>query len=176
MVAINIVAPLFNYEFDMAVDELLDQPPPMCHLKDADGADFSLEMYKGQPIILYFYPKDNTSGCTKQACEMRDQIAEFQRRNCLVFGVSKDSSASHQRFTSKFDLNFPLLSDPTGAFCEAFGVWKQKSMYGKIYFGIERSTFYIDDSFIIRHIWRKVKVSEHWDHVLKTIDSLVIKE
>ncbi|MES2607245.1 MAG: thioredoxin-dependent thiol peroxidase [Pseudomonadota bacterium] len=155
----------------MVIDELLDQSPPACLLHDANGKELSLKSYKGQPIILYFYPKDNTSGCTKQACDLRDQLAEFKRRNCMIFGISKDNSASHQRFSSKFDLNFPLLSDPTGEFCEAFNVWKQKSMYGKIYFGIERSTFYIDDSFIIRHIWRKVKVPEHWDHVLKTIDS-----
>ncbi|MDP4725409.1 MAG: thioredoxin-dependent thiol peroxidase [Alphaproteobacteria bacterium] len=155
----------------MAIDELLNQPVPMCLLHDANGQEFNLESHKGQPIVLYFYPKDNTSGCTKQACDLRDKLDEFKRRNCVVFGISKDGSASHQRFSSKFDLNFPLLSDPTGAFCEAFNVWKQKSMYGKLYFGIERSTFYIDDSFIIRHIWPKVKVPEHWDHVLKTIDS-----
>ncbi len=156
----------------MAIDELLNQPPPMCLLEDVDGKEFNLESYKGQSIVLYFYPKDNTSGCTKQACDLRDQLAEFKRRNCVVFGISKDNGTSHQRFSSKFDLNFPLLTDATGAFCEAFNVWKQKSMYGKLYYGIERSTFYIDDSFIIRHIWRKVKVPEHWEHVLKTIDSL----
>lgn len=155
----------------MVVDELLNKPVPATLLQDTNGNEFNLELYKGHPIVLYFYPKDNTSGCTKQACDLRDQLTEFKQRNCLVFGVSKDSISSHQRFSDKFNLNFPLLSDPTGIFCEAFHVWKQKSMYGKLYFGIERSTFFIDDSFIIRHIWRKVKVSEHWNHVLKTIDS-----
>lgn len=155
----------------MAIDELLNQPVPATLLCDANGNEFNLEAYKGQPIVLYFYPKDNTSGCTKQACDLRDQLTEFKQRNCLVFGVSKDSASSHQRFSSKFNLNFPLLSDPTGVFSEAFQVWKQKSMYGKLYFGIERSTFYIDDAFVIRHIWRKVKVPEHWNHVLKAIDS-----
>ncbi|MDP3371804.1 MAG: thioredoxin-dependent thiol peroxidase [Candidatus Paracaedibacteraceae bacterium] len=155
----------------MVVDELLNTVVPYCLLKDKNGNEFSLDMYKGTPIILYFYPKDNTSGCTQQACELRDLLSEFKKHKCLVFGVSKDEFKSHENFTSKFDLNFPLLSDSDGVLCEAFGVWKQKSMYGKTYFGIERSTFYIDDSFTIRHIWRKVKVSGHWDIVLKTINS-----
>ncbi|MES2253211.1 MAG: thioredoxin-dependent thiol peroxidase [Pseudomonadota bacterium] len=155
----------------MDIDELLNQTPPFHLLHNADGTEFLLDAYKGQPIVLYFYPKDNTSGCTAQACDLRDLMAEFKRQNCVVFGISKDSYTSHQRFSEKFGLNFPLLSDPSGEFCEAFGVWKQKSMYGKIYFGIERSTFYIDDSFIIRHIWRKVKVPGHWDHVLHIINS-----
>jgi peroxiredoxin Q/BCP len=156
----------------MAIDELLNKHIPNCPLKDKDGNDFLLEQHKGRPIVIYFYPKNDTSGCTKQACEMRDLQAEFSKRNCLVFGISKDSYPSHEKFSNKYDLNFPLLSDTNGAFCNAFGVWKEKSMYGKTYFGIERSTFYIDDSCVIRHIWRKVKVSGHWDIVLKTIDSL----
>jgi len=155
----------------MSIDELLNQPPPLCVLQHADGTEFSLDRYKGQSIVLYFYPKDNTSGCSTQASDLRDHMHEFKRLNCVVLGVSKDSYASHQRFSDKFELNFQLLSDPSGELCEAFGVWKQKTMYGKNYFGIERSTFYIDDSFIIRHIWRKVKVPGHWDHVLSVIDS-----
>lgn len=155
----------------MVVDELLNQTVPHCLLQDAAGNDFTLDQYKGTSILLYFYPKDNTPGCTQQACELRDLITEFKQRNCIILGVSKDDHNSHERFISKFDLNFPLLSDPTTELCKAFGAWKQKSMYGKTYFGIERSTFFIDDSFTIRHIWRKVKVSGHWDIVLKTIDS-----
>jgi peroxiredoxin Q/BCP len=172
MVISNTNTNIFNNEFYMAIEEIINHPPPLHLLKNADGTDFSLEKHKGHRVVIYFYPKDNTTGCTKQACDLRDLSNEFKKRSCLIFGISKDDTLSHQRFSSKFNLNFPLLTDVSGEFCEAFGVWKQKSMYGKVYFGIERSTFYIDDSFIIRHIWRKVKVPGHWDSVLRTIDSL----
>lgn len=172
MVVCNLVTDSFNYELYMAIDSLLNKTLPQGLDLSMDGSNFPLNALQGKPFILYFYPKDNTSGCTKQACDLRDMIEEFNKRDLAIFGVSKDNAVSHKRFIDTFSLNFPLLTDESGTVCDVFGVWKQKSMYGNVYFGVERSTFYIDDSFTIRHIWRKVKVPNHWNDVLKTIDSL----
>jgi thioredoxin-dependent peroxiredoxin len=120
---------------------------------------------KGKPYVLYFYPKDDTSGCTAEACGFRDALPAFGKLKLTVIGVSRDSLQSHEKFTKKYDLTFPLASDENGAVCASFGVWVEKSMYGRKYMGIERSTFLIDDKGIIRAIWRKVKVPGHIDEV-----------
>lgn len=133
------------------------------------GGKISLLSLKGKWIVLYFYPKDNTSGCTAEACDFRDHYPQFQALNTVVLGVSKDSLKSHGKFRTDHSLTFPLLSDESGEVCEKYGVWVEKSMYGKKYFGIERSTFLIDAEGGIAHIWRKVKVPHHVEEVLETI-------
>ncbi len=135
---------------------------------DADGSEkeYSLNDFKGQRIILYFYPKDNTSGCTQEACDFRDNINRLTNY-ATVIGVSPDSIKSHKSFKEKQSLNFILLSDPEHKLAEEFEVWKEKSMYGKKYMGIERSTFIIDKSGKIEKEWRKVKVKGHVDEVIE---------
>ncbi|MBA4250059.1 MAG: peroxiredoxin [Candidatus Puniceispirillum sp.] len=124
---------------------------------------------QGKGVVLYFYPKDNTSGCTTQASDLQLRQDEFNSLNVITVGVSRDSLKSHENFASKHNLKFPLLSDSETVLCEWFEVWKEKSMYGKKYMGIERSTFYIDLSGIIQKEWRKVKIAGHWDQVLKEL-------
>ena len=119
--------------------------------------------------MLYFYPKDDTPGCTVEACAFRDGIKEIKKRGAVVLGVSADSVESHKKFKSKFDLNFPLLADTDKNIIEAYGVWKEKSMYGKKYMGIERTTFVIDEQGKIAHIFPKVKVQEHYDEVIEAL-------
>lgn len=121
----------------------------------------------GKNIVLYFYPKDDTPGCTTEACGFRDLKSSFEKANTEIFGVSKDNEKSHDKFAGKYNLNFKLISDPDGKLCEAFGVWKEKSMLGKKYFGIERSTFLVDSKGKISKAWRGVKVSGHMEEVLK---------
>ncbi len=127
---------------------------------------------KGKPFVLYFYPKDNTSGCTAEACDFRDNMAAFNKLGATVIGVSKDSIASHEKFAKKFELDFPLASDEDGKVCEKFGVWIKKSMYGRSYMGIERATFLVDAKGIIRGIWRKVSVTGHVGEVKKALADL----
>ena len=142
--------------------------PDFTVLNDA-GEKVKLSDFKGKKVVLYFYPKDDTPGCTKEACAFRDGIAEIKKKGAVVIGVSTDSVASHQKFKSKFDLNFPLLADTDKKMVEAYGTWKEKSMYGKKYMGIERTTFVIDENGKISHIFPKVKVDEHYDEVLKVL-------
>jgi len=142
---------------------------PNVELPGDAGQFYKLSDYLGQKVILYFYPKDDTSGCTTEACGFRDQLQDFNNLNTAVFGISRDSPQSHDKFKSKYKLTFPLLSDVDGVACTAYGTWVEKSMYGKKYFGIERSTFLIDEKGIIRHIWRKVKVAGHVKEVLETL-------
>ena len=142
---------------------------PQFTLSDSDGNKVSLKDYLGQKIVLYFYPKDNTSGCTKEACDFRDSIAQFKKLKVAVLGVSKDSQSSHIKFRDKYDLNFPLLSDVDTKVIQKYGVWKEKSMYGKKYMGVERTTFLIDEKGKIEKIYKKVKVSEHVEQVLKDL-------
>ncbi len=123
----------------------------------------------GSNIVLFFYPKDNTPGCTLEACGFRDNMPKFKKLNTKVYGVSKDDLKSHAKFTDKFELSFPLISDEDGSICESFGVWGEKSLYGRKYMGIERSTFLFDDKGILLHVWPKVKVAGHIEDVLKTI-------
>jgi peroxiredoxin Q/BCP len=126
-----------------------------------DGSTVRLSDLRGQRVVLYFYPKDDTSGCTAQACELRDDLPRFREANALVLGVSPDPVTSHVKFKQKYDLNFPLLADEDHAVAEAYGVWKEKSMYGRKYMGIERSTFVIDAEGRIEQAWRKVKPKGH---------------
>src|ERR1700720_603060 len=134
------------------------------------GGKVSLSDLKGQNVILYFYPKDDTPGCTKEACAFRDGFKEIKKHGAAVIGVSADSVESHKKFKTKFDLNFPLLADTDKKIVEAYGVWKEKSMYGKKYMGIERTTFIINAQGKISHIFPKVKVEEHYDEVLDALD------
>lgn len=129
----------------------------------------SLKDLKGEKFILYFYPKDDTPGCTIEACAFRDNLPKFKKLNVKVFGVSKDDLKSHAKFTDKFELPFTLISDADGSICDSFGVWGEKSMYGRKYMGIERATFLIDENGVIAHTWRNVKASGHVDEVFEFI-------
>ena len=131
------------------------------------GGSVSLSHLKGRKVVLYFYPKDDTSGCTKEACAFRDLMPEFNAVNAVVIGVSKDSVASHDKFKAKHGLPFQLACDADGKVCEDYGVWVEKSMYGRKYMGIERATFFIDEDGLVREIWRKVKVPGHVDAVIE---------
>lgn len=135
-----------------------------------DGSMVSLEEFRGKKVILYFYPKDNTSGCTTQACDLRDMLPRIDERGAVVLGVSPDSLASHEKFRDKFQLNFPLLSDPDHQVAEAYGVWKEKSMYGRTYWGIERSTFIIGEDGKVLEAWRKVKPKDHAERVAELLE------
>ena len=139
---------------------------------DVDGIEkeYSLNDFKGQKVILYFYPKDNTSGCTQEACDFRDNINRLTNF-ATVIGVSPDNIKSHLKFKEKQDLNFVLLSDPEHKLAEAFKVWVEKSMYGRKYMGIERSTFVLDENLNIIKEWRKVKVKGHVDEVIEYLNS-----
>lgn len=144
---------------------------PKFKMPSDGGGTTSLSDYAGQMLILYFYPKDDTSGCTAQACAFTENIAGFNKANCAVLGVSKDSVKKHDKFKAKYDLNFPLASDEGTTTCEDYGVWVEKSMYGRKYMGIERTTFLIDGNGIIQKIWNKVKVDGHIDDVLNTVQT-----
>ena len=133
--------------------------------KDGNETEISIDNYKGQRVILYFYPKDNTSGCTQEACDFRDNLNRLTSK-AEVIGVSPDSVKSHIKFKENHGLNFPLISDPEHKLAEKYGVWKEKSMYGRKYMGIERSTFVLDKDGNIEKEWRKVKVKGHVDEVL----------
>ena len=139
---------------------------------DIDGIEkeYSLNDFKGQKVILYFYPKDNTSGCTQEACDFRDNINRLTSF-ATVIGVSPDSIKSHLKFKEKQGLNFILLSDPEHKLAEAFNVWVEKSMYGRKYMGIERSTFILDENLNIIKEWRKVKVKGHVDEVIEYLNA-----
>jgi len=136
------------------------------------GGNLSLQDLKGQAFVLYFYPKDNTPGCTKESCGFRDNLPAFEKTGLRIIGVSKDSVAKHDKFKAKYDLPFTLLSDEDGKICEAYGTWIEKSLYGRKYMGIERATFLIDGAGKIRHIWHNVKVKGHVEDVLATAQSL----
>ena len=148
-----------------------DKAPDFSMPTNKDG-NVSLGKLTGKNIVLYFYPKDDTSGCTLEAQDFRDNIKEFEALNTVVIGVSKDSVESHLKFAKKYDLPFILASDEDVAPCTVYGVWKEKMNYGKKYMGIERTTFLIDKSGIICHIWRKVKVDLHASKVLEVVKGL----
>jgi len=143
---------------------------PDFSLPDGGGGTVSLRKLKGKTVILYFYPKDNTSGCTKEACDFRDNIRLITKKGGVVVGVSADSVESHRKFAEKFDLPFPLGSDEKKEVLARYGVWKEKSMYGRKFMGIERTTFVIDGKGIITHIFPKVKVGGHVDELLALLD------
>lgn len=134
-----------------------------------EPVDVRLSELRGSPVVLYFYPKDDTSGCTTQACGIRDEWSEFADAGAVVLGVSPDDVESHRKFSAKYELPFTLLSDPDHAVSEAYGVWKEKSMYGRKYWGIERSTFVIDSDGRIRKVLRRVRPKQHVDQVLDVL-------
>lgn len=146
-----------------------DKAPLNIKIIDENGDETSLKKYLGKYVVLYFYPKDNTPGCTTEACDFRDANDELQKMGVQVIGVSKDSLASHQKFSEKHNLNFPLWSDPDHKLLEAFGAWGQKNRFGKIYMGIIRSTFIIDPEGTIIESWEKVKVKNHKEEVLNLL-------
>lgn len=145
---------------------------PALSLKNGEGKTVKLSDYKGKRVVLYFYPKDNTPGCTKQACAFRDNSSKFAALNTQVLGVSCDSVESHVKFAEKFLLSFPLLSDPDHAVAEKYGVWKEKMNYGKKYMGLVRTTFLIDEAGKIVKVFNSVKVDGHEEKVLKAIGEM----
>ena len=145
---------------------------PAFSLQTDGGGKVSLSQLKGKNVVLYFYPKDDTSGCTAEACSFRDSLPKFGKSECVVIGVSRDSAQSHDRFKKKYDLNFTLGADDTGKVTEDYGVWVEKSMYGRKYLGIERSTFLIDGKGVLSGLWRKVKVPGHVEEVLAAAKAL----
>ena len=148
------------------------QPAPDVSLPAGGGDTISLADYRGKTVILYFYPKDDTSGCTKQAIDFTERLADFESTGAVVLGVSKDSVAKHDKFAAKHGLKIALLSDADSDVCERYGVWKEKSMYGRRYMGIERSTFLIDGDGVLRREWRKVKVPGHVEEVVGAVRAL----
>lgn len=148
------------------------QPAPEFTLADQDGEQVSLKQFQGHPVVLYFYPKDDTSGCTKEACAFRDARADYQKAGARVLGVSPDEVKSHRKFADKYELPFILLADPETKVCQAYGVWKEKSMYGRTYMGVERTTFVIDRKGNVVKVFPKVKVDGHASAVLEAIKAL----
>lgn len=142
---------------------------PEFSLPNQDGITVSLKSLKGKQVVLYFYPKDDTSGCTKEACDFRDSLVPIKKTGAVVLGVSMDGKASHQKFITKYGLPFELLSDEDASTSKTYGVYKEKSMYGRKYWGIERSTFVIDAAGHIKALFRKVKVPGHIDEVLAAL-------
>ena len=148
-----------------------DKAPAFSGTTDG-GGKLSLKDLKGKKVVLYFYPKDDTPGCTTEAQAFRDALGDFAKLGAEVVGVSKDSVKRHDNFKAKYDLPFTLVSDEDGAICEAYGVWVEKMNYGRTYMGIERSTFLIDGTGAIAKIWRKVRVKGHVDAVLEATKAL----
>ena len=138
-------------------------------LPAADGTQVTLSDLRGKKVVLYFYPKDDTPGCTTQACDLRDAFVAITGEGAVVLGVSPDPLRSHEKFRDKFQLNFPLLSDEDHEVAEAYGVWKEKSMYGRKFWGIERSTFILDEDGKILEVWRKVSPKGHADRVQEAL-------
>ncbi|MEO9651637.1 MAG: thioredoxin-dependent thiol peroxidase [Roseobacter sp.] len=149
----------------------ISEPAPDFTLPSTSGEDVTLSALIGQPVVLFFYPRDDTPGCTKESIGFSQSLSEFTQAGALVFGISKDSIASHQKFATKRELEIPLLSDETSNTCEDFGVWKEKNMYGKKFMGIERTTFLIAKDGTIAKIWDKVKVPGHVEAVLEEVRS-----
>ncbi|MCK0531083.1 thioredoxin-dependent thiol peroxidase [Sphingobium agri] len=145
---------------------------PNVTLKDADGADFTLERFRGQPVVVYFYPKADTPGCTNEAKDFTDLSSEFAALGVPVVGISKDKPAKLKKFADKYGLNVTLAADEPGDACEAFGTWVEKSLYGRKYMGIERATFLADASGKILRVWPKVKVKGHAAEVLEAAKAL----
>jgi peroxiredoxin Q/BCP len=151
---------------------MLDQPAPDLELPATGSKSFHLADARGRTVVLYFYPKDNTPGCTTEGQQFRDLYPEFQKANCDVYGISRDSMKSHESFRTKMSFPFDLLSDADETACRLFDVIKMKNMYGKKVRGIERSTFVIDGEGVVRRMWRGVKVPGHVEEVLEYVKSL----
>ena len=148
------------------------QQAPDFELRTDRGEAFRLSAHRGQPVVLYFYPQDDTPGCTVEACAFRDRRDEVAKKGALVVGVSPDGVESHAAFRDKFSLNFPLLADPDHRVAEQYGAWGEKNMYGKKSMGIRRSTFLIDGQGVVRKAWKKVDVQQHDQQVLAALDGL----
>ncbi|MDW4496791.1 peroxiredoxin [Sulfitobacter sp. D35] len=149
----------------------VSQPAPNFTLPGTEG-EITLSDLKGQPVVLFFYPKDDTPGCTKESIGFSETRADFEAAGARVFGISKDSLAKHEKFIAKHGLQVPLLSDENGSVCEDYGVWKEKSMYGKKFMGIERTTVLVDAQGTVARVWNKVKVPGHVDEVLEAVRAL----
>ncbi len=145
-----------------------DTAPEFTLPTDGDN-EITLSAYQGQKVVLYFYPKDDTPGCTKESCSFNENLSALNALNATVIGISKCSVKKHDKFKAKYGLNFTLASDEQATTCEAYGTWKEKSMFGKAYMGIERTTFLIDEDSKVTHIWHKVKVDGHVKEVMKAI-------
>jgi len=145
---------------------------PALTLLDAEGKKMKLSDFKGSPVVLYFYPKDDTPGCTKEACAFRDRSAELKKLGAVVLGVSPDTPASHTKFRDKYSLNFTLLADESHEVAEKFGAWREKNMYGKKSMGIQRSTYLIDAQGKVARVWKKVSVDGHDAEVLEALQEL----
>lgn len=149
-----------------------DQPAPDFELENSSGESVRLSGLRGAPVVLYFYPKDHTPGCTTEAQDFRDLHARFRRRKARVFGISRDTARTHENFRAKHKLPFELLADPAETACGRYGVMKRKNMYGRQVRGIERSTFLIDADGVVRRVWRKVRVPGHAEEVLGALAEL----
>ena len=145
---------------------------PQINLKDQDGRSVKLSDVKGKRVVLYFYPRDMTPGCTKEACAFQEDSTKILKKNAVVIGVSTDDEKTHQRFREKYDLTFPLLADPEHKLADAYGVWAEKNMYGKKSWGVKRTTFIIDETGRVAHVFNKVSVAEHSKDVLEKLDQL----
>jgi thioredoxin-dependent peroxiredoxin len=154
----------------MSKIEIGKQAPPFT--LEGTGGTWSLENGKGAAVVIYFYPRDNTSGCTQEGLDFAALNAQFKKAKGVVLGISPDSVASHEKFKKKMSFPFDLLSDPDQKVCNLYGVFKEKSMYGRKYMGVERSTFLIDGQGVLRHEWRKVKVKDHAEAVLAAVKAL----
>ena len=141
-----------------------------------DGSRIKISALRGKWVVLYFYPRDNTPGCTREACDFRDASKELQKRGAVVLGISGDSLASHEKFRAAQNLNFPLLSDADHAVAEKYGAWREKVLYGKKYLGIQRSTFLIDPRGKVAVVWKNVRVDGHAEKVLEALDEQIAAE
>lgn len=151
---------------------VVGKPAPDFTLLTDAGESLSLQSLRGKVVVLYFYPKDDTSGCTTQACGLRDQFPRFTSANAVILGVSPDDVKSHVKFKQKYGLPFTLLADTEHTVAEQYGVWKEKSMYGRKYMGVERTTFLIDGQGVLRQVFEKVKPATHADDVAEAIAAL----
>jgi len=145
---------------------------PAFNLKDQDDKAHRLSSYAGKTVVLYFYPKDDTSGCTKQACQFRDDLPKFKKSKAVILGVSPQDVKSKSKFAGKHGLNFPILADDDAKICEKYGVWQEKSMYGKKYMGVVRTTYLIGPDGKVKQRWDKVKVPGHAEEVLKSLSCI----
>ena len=148
------------------------QKAPAFSLNAADGRSVKLSDFRGKAVVLYFYPKDDTPGCTREACAFRDRISEITELGATVLGVSPDDVASHEKFSQKFELNFPLLADVDHVVAEKFGAWREKNMYGRKSMGVQRSTFLIGPDGMIARVWKKVSVDGHDEQVIDALREL----
>ncbi len=142
---------------------------PEFTLPAGDGSSVSLGDFKGRKVVLYFYPKDNTPGCTREACAFEENLAAIKRKGAMVIGVSGDSPESHRKFASRYDLTFPLATDEKRDIMKKYGVWKEKKLYGKTFLGVIRTTFIVDEAGVVTHVFPKVKVEGHAEEILRNL-------